>query len=167
MYLDAKDFQRQSAEAAETLLQSSKSASTLLTSVLSTVQSNYEVLEAYTRLLDILSKNLTRVEAAAREDQEHILQSLMAIRLSMQDGEKELNDLMLHTASLQEQVLRKVDYSVTTLYSRLDTINDQLVVLGEGAKQLTNNVSAIAQRLEAVGNDYNIYQRLLRRAEKQ
>ena len=153
MYLDAKDFQRQSAEAAETLLQSSKSASTLLTSVLSTVQSNYEVLEAYTRLLDILSKNLTRVEAAAREDQEHILQSLMAIRLSMQDGEKELNDLMLHTASLQEQVLRKVDYSVTTLYSRLDTINDQLVVLGEGAKQLTNNVSAIAQRLEAVGND--------------
>lgn len=153
MYLDAKDFQRQSAEAAETLLRSSKDASALITSVLGTVQGSYEILEAYVRLLDTLSKNLTRVETAAREDQDHILRSLMAIRLSMQDGEKELNDLMLHTASLQEQVLHKVDYSVTTLYSRLDTINDQLEVLGEGAKQLTDNVSAISQRLETVSND--------------
>lgn len=103
--------------------------------------------------LTLYPKNLTRVETTAREDQDHILRSLMAIRLSMQDGEKELNDLMLHTASLQEQVLHKVDYSVTTLYSRLDTINDQLEVLGEGAKQLTDNVSAISQRLETVSND--------------
>lgn len=153
MYLDAKDFQRQSAEAAETLLKSSKDASTLLTSVLGTVESSYKILDSYTQLLNALSKNLTHIESAAREDQEHILQSLMAIRLSMQDGERELNDLRLHAASLQEQVLHKVDYSVTTLYSRLDTINGQLEILDEGAKQLTDNVSILAQRLEAVSGD--------------
>ncbi|EFO61307.1 Hypothetical protein GLP15_1342 [Giardia lamblia P15] len=153
MYLDAKDFQRQSAEAAETLLKSSKDASALITSVLGTVQDSYEILEAYTRLLDTLSKNIAHIETTAREDQNQILSSLTAIRLGMQDSEKELNNLMLHTASLQEQVLHKVDYSVTTLYSRLDTINDQLEVLGEGARQLTSNVSAISQRLETVSND--------------
>lgn len=153
MYLDAKDFQRQSAEAAETLLKSSRDASTLLTSMLGTVQSNYEILEAYTQLLNTLSKNLTRIESTAREDQAHILQSLMEIRLNMQDGGKEFNDLILHATSLKEQIMNKVDYSITTLYSRLDTINDQLEILDDGTKQLADNVTVIAQRLEAVNND--------------